>query len=151
MEKDIKKDYQENTDTLVTFGDEGYTMRKDDPRTKEAIEVSRKKREEKYEELIKSGEYSIFSGLDLSGKRGDDEDYEDYKARRKMLNNLMKIYTTLGREKCIEMYPQGFRYAIEQNIKDINKKNEESPKFKATVDGKEVPVIIKNDEDATTV
>jgi hypothetical protein len=151
MEKDIKKDYQENTDTLVTFGDEGYTMRKDDPRTKEAIEVSRKNREGKYEELIKSGEYSIFSGLDLSGKRGDDEGYEDYKARRKMINNLMKIYTTLGREKCIEMYPQGFRYAIEQNIKDINNKNEESPKFKATVGGKEVPVIIKNDEDATTI
>ena len=32
MSKDIKKDYQENVDTLITFGDEGYTMRKDDPR-----------------------------------------------------------------------------------------------------------------------
>ena len=33
-----KKEYKENNDTLVTFGEEAYTMRKDDPRTKEAIE-----------------------------------------------------------------------------------------------------------------
>jgi hypothetical protein len=33
----MTKDYEENIDTLITFGEGGYTMRKDDPRTKEAI------------------------------------------------------------------------------------------------------------------
>ena len=30
-----KKEYNEDNDTLVTFGEEALTMRKDDPRTQE--------------------------------------------------------------------------------------------------------------------
>ena len=40
-----KKEYKPNDDTLVTFGEEAYTMRKDDPRTKEAIERSKELKE----------------------------------------------------------------------------------------------------------
>ena len=36
-----KKDYQDNG-TLITFGDEGQTLRKDDPRTKEYVDRKRK-------------------------------------------------------------------------------------------------------------
>ena len=39
----MSKDYEENVDTLITFGEEGHTMRKDDPRTKEAVEKSQEK------------------------------------------------------------------------------------------------------------
>ena len=138
--------YQENHDTLVTFGDDGYTMRKDDPLTKEAIEKSKKMKKDTLSKFIKSGELSLFSGLNLSDKREDDEDFEEYKARRKTNKNLMKIYKQLGREKSIEMYPQGFKYAIKEAIDNENIKNSE-PKFTATIDGEKIPVIIKNDDD----
>ena len=41
------KKYKPNDDTLVTFGDEAYTMRKDDPRTEEAIQKSQELKEAK--------------------------------------------------------------------------------------------------------
>ena len=58
--KMAKKEYKPSHDTLVTFGEEAYTMRKDDPRTKEAIEKSKELKEEKMKEWIKSGEVSMF-------------------------------------------------------------------------------------------
>mgnify|MGYP000881546759 CR=1 FL=1 len=128
MAEDIKKDYQENIDTLVTFGDEGYTMRKDDPRTKEGIEKSKKLYENTLNKALKSGEISLFEGLNLSGKRDKEESFEDYKGRRKTNENLMKVYKALGREKCIEMYPQGFKYALAQAVGEKveqNKVNED--------------------------
>ena len=39
-----KKEYKKNNDTLITFGEEAYTMRKDDPRTKEAIKKNELKK-----------------------------------------------------------------------------------------------------------
>jgi len=67
-----KKEYKPNDDTLVTFGEEAYTMRKDDPRTKEAIERSKELKEEKIKEWVKSGEVSIFAGLSRRNARGED-------------------------------------------------------------------------------
>ena len=78
-----KKEYKENNDTLITFGEEAYTMRKDDPRTKEAIKKSKELKEEKMKEWIKSGEVSMFVGLDMKNARGEDEDFEDYKGTSK--------------------------------------------------------------------
>ena len=121
----MSKDYEENVDTLITFGEEGHTMRKDDPRTKEAVEKSQELLGEKRKELILSGEASVFTGINLNNKREEDESYEEYKDRRKTNNNLRKIYQKLGREKCIEMYPQGFAYAINQALVEEHKKLED--------------------------
>ena len=110
-----KKEYIENNNTLVTFGKEAYTMRKDDPRTEEAIKKSQKLKEEKMKELIKDGA-SIFEGLNMSDKRGEDEDFIEYKARRTTNNNLRKIYKKLGPEECRRQYPMGFNYALQQAV-----------------------------------
>lgn len=160
MEENIKKDYVENHDTLVTFGDEGYTMRKDDPLTKEAISKSKALKESTINKALKEGQISLFEGLNISDKREEGESFDDFKDRRKTNKNLMKIYKTLGRERCMEEYPQGFKYAIAQTmqhqIDEIGKEKNTQSQMKATIqneDGttQEIPVVIKNDEDDTTV
>lgn len=132
-----KNDYQ-NSETLITFGDEGQTLRKDDPRTKEY--VSRKNNE------IQNR--SMFEGMNLSNKRDKDENYEDYRDRLKINKQLNKVYKKLGRDKCWEQYPNGFKSVI-----DAIKEQTKNPPLTATamVDGKEIPVTIKNTEDAPTV
>tara|TARA_R100000541_G_scaffold7342_1_gene14953 strand:+ start:40 stop:486 length:447 start_codon:yes stop_codon:yes gene_type:complete len=110
-----KKEYKPNDDTLVTFGEEAYTMRKDDPRTKEAIKKSQELKEDKMKELIENGA-SIFEGLNMSDARGEDEDFIEYKARRSTNNNLRKIYKKLGPEECRRQYPMGFNYALQQAV-----------------------------------
>jgi len=124
--KMAKKEYKENNDTLVTFGEEAYTMRKDDPRTKEAIEKSKELKKDKMKEWVKSGKVSMFEGLNMNNARGEDEDFKEYKARQKMNKNLEKIYRKLGPEECKKQYPMGFKYAIIQDIENTNKKNEEN-------------------------
>ena len=145
-----KNKYIENHDTLVTFGEEAYTMRKDDPRTEEALKKSKKLKEETINKAILSGKISMFEGLDRSNARGENESYEDYKARQKMNKNIDKIYKTLGPEECKKQYPMGFKYAIINEINSINKKNSE-PQMTATItneDGttQEAKVIINNDK-----
>ena len=156
--KMAKKEYKPNHDTLVTFGEEAYTMRKDDPRTKEAIEKSKELKEEKMKEWIKSGEVSMFEGLDMNNARGEDEDFQDYKARQKMNKNLEKIYKRLGPEECKRQYPMGFKYAIIQTIENENKKTEgkegalkKGQELKAVMTDEsgnivDIPVEINNDK-----
>ena len=120
-----KKEYIESNDTLVTFGKEAYTMRKDDPRTEEAIKKSQKLKEEKMKELIKDGA-SIFEGLNMSDERGEDEDFIEYKARRTTNNNLRKIYKKLGPEECRRQYPMGFNYALYQQAVIAHQEEEKS-------------------------
>ena len=110
-----EKEYQENNDTLVTFGEEAYTMRKDDPRTEEAIIKSKELKEAKMKELIKDGA-SIFEGLNMSDQRSENEDFREYKTRRSTNNNLRKIYKKLGPEECRRQYPMGFNYALQQAV-----------------------------------
>tara|TARA_R110000744_G_scaffold134405_1_gene243399 strand:- start:1493 stop:1891 length:399 start_codon:yes stop_codon:yes gene_type:complete len=131
----MNKDYNENVDTLVTFGDEGLTLRKDDPNTKEFI--SRKTQE--IEDLENR---SIFEGINLSNKRDNNESYIEYKDRIKLNNTLLKVYKHNGREKSWEMFPEGFASAV-----DVAKEAAPKPKMTATIDGKEIPVIINNDKD----
>ena len=131
----MNKDYNENVDTLVTFGDEGLTLRKDDPNTKEF--VNRKK-----QEIQDTENRSIFEGINLSNKRDNNESYIEYKDRIKLNNTLLKVYKHNGREKSWEMFPEGFASAV-----DVAKKAAPKPKMTATIDGKEIPVIINNDKD----
>tara|TARA_R110000782_G_scaffold22867_1_gene60247 strand:+ start:61 stop:507 length:447 start_codon:yes stop_codon:yes gene_type:complete len=145
-----KKEYKENHDTLVTFGEEAYTMRKDDPRTKEAIKESKKKKEETLNKALTSGKISMFEGINLSDVREDNESFEDYKARRQMNKNLWKIYNKLGIEECQKQFPMGFKYALINEINSINEKNNKS-QMTATItneDGtvQEAKVIINNDK-----
>ena len=133
-----KNDYQDN-ETLITFGDEGQTLRKDDPRTKEYIDRKKK-------EIVNR---SIFEGINLSNKREESENYEDYRNRLKINKQLNKIYQKLGRDKCWEQYPNGFKSVI-----DAIQEQSQNPPLTATMtteDGKSIPVTIKNTEDAPTV
>jgi len=133
-----KNDYQDNG-TLITFGDEGQTLRKDDPRTKEYVDRKKKEIENR----------SMFEGINLSDKRADDENYEDYRNRLKINKQLYKIYKKLGRDKCWEQYPNGFKSVI-----DAIQEQSKNPPLTATMtteDGKEIPVTIKNEKDAPTV
>ena len=118
----MSKDYEENVDTLVTFGEEGHTMRKDDPRTKEAIKKNNKILEDKRKEMIANDEVSVFEGINLYSKREEDEEYNEYKQRMKLIKNLQKIYAKLGREECKRQYPQGFVYALNQALIEENRK-----------------------------
>jgi len=133
-----KNDYQDNG-TLITFGDEGQTLRKDDPRTKEYVDRKKKEMENR----------SIFEGINLSDKREDDENYNDYRDRLKINKQLYKIYKQLGRDKCWEQYPNGFKSVI-----DAIQEHSNTPPLTTTMtteDGKTIPVTIKNTEDAPTV
>jgi len=142
-----KKKYKENNDTLVTFGEEAYTMRKDDPRTKEAIKKSKELKEEKLAKWIKSGELSMFEGLNMSNVREEDESFEDYKARLKMNKGLDKIYRQLGPEECKKQFPMGFKYAIIQDIKNTNKNNEEKIQTPINLKkGQELTAIVKDED-----
>jgi tagatose-1,6-bisphosphate aldolase len=120
----MTKDYEENIDTLITFGEEGHTLRKDDPRTKEAIKKNNKILEDKLKEMIANDEVSVFEGINLYSKREDDEDYGEYKQRMKLIKNLQKIYSKLGREECKLQYPQGFAYALNQALVEENSKTD---------------------------
>jgi len=142
-----KKKYKENNDTLVTFGEEAYTMRKDDPRTKEAIKKSKELKEEKLAKWIKSGELSMFEGLNMSNIREEDESFEDYKARLKMNKGLDKIYRQLGQEECKKQFPMGFKYAIIQDIKNTNKNNDEKIQTPINLKkGQELTAIVKDED-----
>ena len=154
----MSKDYEENVDTLVTFGEEGHTMRKDDPRTKEAIKKNNKILEDKRKEMIANDEVSVFEGINLYSKREEDEEYNEYKQRMKLIKNLQKIYAKLGREECKRQYPQGFVYALNQALIEENRKQEgikdkdgNPLKMVATdQDGKvlDVDIKINNDEES---
>tara|TARA_R110001592_G_scaffold7161_7_gene40359 strand:- start:1807 stop:2268 length:462 start_codon:yes stop_codon:yes gene_type:complete len=109
-----KEDYKENLDTLVTFGEEGLTMRKDDPKTKEFKESVEKHKEKKRKELIKNKKASLWEDMNLSNARAEGEEFPAYKERMKINKIFMKIYKQMGDEKCRELYPQGFKYAIIQ-------------------------------------
>ena len=136
------KKHKPNDDTLVTFGEEAYTMRKDDPRTKKAIERSKELQDDKIKEWIQSGEVSMFEGLNMNNARGEDEDFQDYKARQKINKNLEKIYKKLGSEECKKQFPMGFKYAIIQSIENTNKKDE--AKLGALKKGQELTAIVKD-------
>ena len=111
-----KKDYQENVESLIDFS-----------------ELTNK------EENV-----SLFEGINLSNKRAEDESYEDYKDRLKINKSLEKLYKRLGRQQCLELYPAGFKSAIDQ-VKASQK--QELVATMTTEDGKTIPVEIVNKEE----
>ena len=72
---------KENNDTLITFGEEALTMRKDDPRTQENKEKMLKQMEENREKYEEAQE-NPFIGVNLSNKRDEGETFDEYKSRQ---------------------------------------------------------------------
>lgn len=132
---DNKKD-----ETLITFGEEGQTLRKDDPRTKEYVDRKKKEIEER----------SIFEGINLDNKREESESYDEYKDRMKLNKAFMKIYKQNGRDRCWEMFPGGFKAAADTMIESMNQKKKGQNWVATTPDGQQIPVTIKNDDDGSS-
>jgi hypothetical protein len=142
---------KENNDTLITFGEEALTMRKDDPRTQK-YKVKMLKQVEKNKKLYDDAKENPFKEVNLSNKRADDETYDEYRTRLKLNNVLQKQYKKFGKDKFVEMYPAGVKYAIEQAKVEIEKQNKPQLTATATItheDGRieeNVPVKINNDK-----
>lgn len=58
--------------------------------------------------------YQAFEGLNLSNQRGENETYIEYKTRLKENQQMLKIYSQLGRENTQQMFPIGLAEAIEE-------------------------------------
>ena len=69
--------------------------------------------------------YDAFAGLNLSDTRMENETREEYKKRQKRNKQSLKVYSTVGREKFQQMFPEGINYKMfEQPTKEevVNEK-----------------------------
>ena len=66
--------------------------------------------------------YSAFNEVNLSNARSENESQEDYKKRLKQNSEIVKLYTTVGRDNFKQMFPNG----ILEAIKNADKKAEEA-------------------------
>ena len=138
---------EKNNDTLITFGEEALTMRKDDPRTQEHKKKVLKQME-KNKKIYEDAKSNPFKGVNLSNARGEDETFEEYRKRLKLNKMLQKQYNKVGRDNFLKMYPAGVQYAIDQ-AKDQIEQNNKSQQLvaKGTLeDGTEIPVVINNNK-----
>ena len=63
--------------------------------------------------------YNAFAGLNLSDARMENETREEYKKRQKRNKQSLKVYSTVGREKFQQMFPEGINYKMfEQPTKE---------------------------------
>ena len=53
--------------------------------------------------------YKAFEGVNLSNARSEDESYEDYRKRLKQNKDILKMYSTVGRENFKQMFPNTFQ------------------------------------------
>ena len=65
--------------------------------------------------------YSAFNELNLSNARSEDESYEDYRKRLKQNKDILKMYSTVGRENFKQMFPNG----ILEALKTVEKTSQE--------------------------
>ena len=56
--------------------------------------------------------YSAFNEVNLSNARSENESFEDYKKRIKQNKDIVKLYSTVGRDNFKEMFPSGILEAI---------------------------------------
>ena len=64
--------------------------------------------------------YSAFEGINLSNARSEGETYESYKKRLKANKQILKLYTTIGRDAFKEMFPNGVKEALENTKKVVH-------------------------------
>ena len=65
--------------------------------------------------------YKAFEGVNLSNARSEDESYEDYRKRLKQNKDILKMYSTVGRENFKQMFPNG----ILEPLKTVEKTPQE--------------------------
>ena len=69
--------------------------------------------------------YSAFNEVNLSNARSENESFEDYKKRQKQNSEIVKLYTTVGRDNFKEMFPNGVLEAIKNSEQEAEKVNAE--------------------------
>ena len=69
--------------------------------------------------------YSAFNEVNLSNARSESESQEDYKKRLKQNSEIVKLYTTVGRDNFKQMFPNGILEAIKNADKKAEKANAE--------------------------
>ena len=70
--------------------------------------------------------YSAFNEVNLSNARSENESFEDYKKRQKQNSEIVKLYTTVGRDNFKEMFPNGILEAIKNADEKAEKANTET-------------------------
>ena len=70
--------------------------------------------------------YSAFNEVNLSNARSENESFEDYKKRQKQNSEIVKLYTTVGRDNFKQMFPNGILEAIKNADEKAEKVNAES-------------------------
>ena len=68
--------------------------------------------------------YSAFNEVNLSNARSENESQEDYKKRLKQNSEIVKLYTTVGRDNFKQMFQNGIQEAL-KNV-EAEKANAES-------------------------
>ena len=69
--------------------------------------------------------YSAFNEVNLSNARSENESQEDYKKRLKQNSEIVKLYTTVGRDNFKQMFPNGILEAIKNADEKAEKVNAE--------------------------
>ena len=69
--------------------------------------------------------YSAFNEVNLSNARSENESFEDYKKRQKQNSEIVKLYTTVGRDNFKQMFPNGILEAIKNADEKAEKANAE--------------------------
>ena len=69
--------------------------------------------------------YNAFNEVNLSNARSENESFEDYKKRQKQNKEIVKIYTTVGRDNFKQMFPNGILEAIKNADEKAEKANAE--------------------------
>ena len=70
--------------------------------------------------------YSAFAEVNLSNARSENESYEDYKKRLKQNKQILKLYSTVGRDNFKQMFPNGIVEAIKNADEEAEKANAKS-------------------------
>jgi|TARA_B110000908_G_scaffold43806_1_gene53275 hypothetical protein len=71
-------------------------------------------------------DYRAFDDVNLSNARAEDETFENYKKRRKQNENMLKLYSQVGRETFSKLFPGG----VAEALASIEKEAFEEPKEK---------------------
>ena len=69
--------------------------------------------------------YKAFAGVNLSNARSENESYEDYRARLRRNEKILKLYNTVGRDIFKQMFPEGIQYKVFEQPKEEEKVTQE--------------------------
>ena len=63
--------------------------------------------------------YSVFAEINLSNARSENESYEDYNKRLKQNKDILKLYSTVGRDNFKQMFPNGVEEALKVTQEEV--------------------------------